>query len=102
MRHPRCAVKVASGPVGEAIVKPPPGISVARAPVQGPVDGQRIGIQEQLGDVPALTMIGIPVARDPVGVALTRSNAWQVAVPDIGIYLGQLNPLFTAGVRRIE
>ena len=52
----------------------------------------RVGVEQQLVGVAALALGRVPGAVHPVAVALARLHRGQVAVPDVGVDLGQLDP----------
>jgi hypothetical protein len=61
-----------------------------------PVDvaggGLRVGVEQQLGRVAPDAVLGVPRAVHAVAVALSGLHVGQVAVPDVGVDLGQLDP----------
>src|SRR5882724_6278800 len=44
-------------------------------------DGPRIGIEQKLGRITAMSFLRLPWPVDSKAVALTRSKIWQIAVP---------------------
>ena len=58
-------------------------------PVEAAVDGQGVGVDEQLGRVEAQAPVGFPGAVDPVAVALPGHDPGEVAVPHVAVDLGQ-------------
>ncbi len=65
-------------------------------PVEAAVDGQGVGVDEQLGRVEAQAPMGVPRTVDPVPVALPGHDAGDVAVPHVAVDLGQRQPGFGA------
>ena len=51
-----------------------------------------VGVEEQLVGVAAQALGGVPRAVDAVAVALARLHGRDVAVPDVGVDLGDLEP----------
>ena len=66
-----------------------------------PVDlagrGLGVGVEEQLVGVAALALVGVPRAVDAVAVALAGLHGRDVAVPDVGVDLGDLEPRLGEG-----
>jgi hypothetical protein len=52
-------------------------------PADAPLDVARIGVEQELGRIEAVSMRRVPGSVDPVAVELTRKDAAQVAVPDV-------------------
>ena len=63
------------------------------APRDLPVDGRRVGVEQELGGIAPQPVPRIPGTLHPQAVALARPDIRQEAVPDMGRSLRQRDPL---------
>ena len=72
------------------------------APDDLPVDRLGVGVQEQLGRVAAAAGFGVVGPVDPVAVAAPGFHALEMAVPAVGVDLGQGVPVLPAFVEEAQ
>ena len=90
---------VRAGVVVVARVLVAEGVAVqALVPVDVARGGLGVGVEQQLVRVAAQPLLRVPRPAHPVAVALTGLDPRQVAVPDVGVDLGQLDPGLGAGL----
>ena len=71
-------------------------------PVDLPVHGLGVGVQQQLGGVAPLALRRVIGSVHPVAVQLSRLNALEIAVPDERVDLGQLDAGLLRSVEQAE
>ena len=92
VRHVRRGVVVVAGVLVAEVVG-----EERLVPVDVAGRGLGVGVEEQLVGVAALALVGVPRAVDAVAVALAGLHGRDVAVPDVGVDLGDLEPRLGEG-----
>ena len=92
--HVRARVAV----VGVQVVAADPVAEHRLVPVDHPLDGPRVGVEQELGRVAARPPLRVVGAVDPEAVALAGADLGHVAVPGVGGDLGQAQPPLDPGL----
>ena len=62
-------------------------------PIDAAGQRPRVRVDEELGPVEAMSGLRLPRAIDPIAIALTGTDAREIAVPDVGGHLAQRHAL---------